>query len=36
VLDPDHRGPFGVDTADDLDELRDLRFGETAGHLVQQ
>src|SRR6516225_884113 len=36
VLDPDHRGPPGVDAAHDLDKLRDLRVRKTAGHLVQQ
>ena len=36
VLDPDHRDPLGADRADDPDQLRDLRIGEAARHLVEQ
>ena len=36
VLDPDHRDALGVHPADDLDQLRDFRVGQAAGHLVEQ
>jgi hypothetical protein len=36
VLDPDHRGPLGVDPADDVYQHGDLGIGEAARHLVEE